>query len=369
MPDLVITSYTPARTTGRGVRTCGIIQALARLGDVEVAYVPFGGGSPASDLAAAKNVTLRRVDPSRGPRRLFTAGWALARGATFDFARAVSPEVMAVARDAAADVRVIADGPTAAAALLPLARRRSAVYVAHNLESSFRGTPRLRSFERRVLGGFAECWMATHADMDSARALAGSDLRLRHAPNVVDVASLPVPAARPGSETALFVGDFTYAPNAEGLSYLVDEVMPRVWHTLPGASVNVVGRGVERAPADTRIRILGFVDDLDAAYAAADAVVVPLLTGGGSPLKLVEALARGMPVVTTTHAANMIEAGRTGEHFLAAGDADSFAAALVSALSGQAADLGTRARALAQEHLSIESLVRALSSTADERFT
>jgi polysaccharide biosynthesis protein PslH len=176
----------------------------------------------------------------------------------------------------------------------------------------------------------------------------------------VDVASLPARARRPGNHTALFVGDFSYAPNLEGLSYLADQIMPRVWERLPEATVNVVGRGVDTPPADPRLRVLGFVDDLDAAYAEADAVVVPLLTGGGSPLKFVEALARGMPVVATSHAASLIEPGRAGEHFLAADDAEGFATALVSALSGQADELGERGRAMAEQEFSIDTLEREL---------
>jgi glycosyltransferase involved in cell wall biosynthesis len=361
--DLLITSYTPTRTNGRGVRTCSVITALACLGEVEVAYVPFGGGKPASDLEANENVRLRRIDPSRGPRRLLTAGRAFASGATVDFARAVSPEVMAIAREAPSEVRIIADGPTAAASVLPLSRHSEAVYLAHNLESSFRGTPRLREFERRVLGRFAESWMATHADIDAARELAGPDLRLRYVPNVVDVTSLPVATPPAGGKVALFVGDFTYQPNREGLRYLVDEVMPLVWRELPEASLNVVGRGADPSPGDPRVRVLGFVDDLDAAYAEVDAVVVPLLSGGGSPLKFVEALARGMPVVATSHAAALIDHGQPGEQFLAAADAEAFAAALASVLRGSASELGERARALAEEHFSIHALVRELSST------
>jgi len=360
MTDLLITSYTPARTSGRGVRTCSVIAALARLGEVEVAYVPFGAGAPAPDLAATDSITLRRVEPSRGPRRAVAAAWALARGATPGLARAVSPEIVAAARDAPADVRLIVDGPTAAAAVLPLARRREAIYVAHNLESSFRPTPRLTAFERRVLDEFAEAWMATRVDMQAARELVGHDLRMRYAPNVVDVAALPARTGRAGNQTALFVGDFTYEPNLDGLSYLADEIMPRVWERLPEAAVNVVGRGVDTPPADPRVRVLGFVDDLDAAYAEADAVVVPLLTGGGSPLKFVEALARGMPVVATSHAAALIEPGRAGEHFLAADDAEGFAAALVSALNGEADQLGERGRAMAEREFSIEALEREL---------
>jgi len=339
-----------------------VIAALARLGDVEVVYVPHGGGSPAADLEENERIALRRLDPSRGPGRLASAAWATAAGATWHLAKAVSPEVMRAARNAAPDARLIVDGPTAAAAVLPLARRRSAVYLAHNLESSFRGGPRLARFERRVITTFGESWMATPTDVEGARRLAGRDVRLRYVPNVVDVEAVPAQEGRPGNQTAIFVGDFTYAPNRQGLAFLVDEVMPAVWRELPGARVNVVGRGLEDPPADPRIHALGFVDDLDAAYADADAALVPLLEGGGSPLKFVEALAHGLPVVTTSHAAALIGHGRPGEHFLAAPDAAGFAAALVSVLRGEGAELGQRGRALAAKHLSVDALARELGA-------
>jgi glycosyltransferase involved in cell wall biosynthesis len=358
--DVFLTSYVPNRSNGRGVRSCGVIQALARLGDVEVVYVPHGGGSPAADLEAHEHVTLRRLDPSRGPRRLLTAAWAFGAGATWDLAKAVSPEVVRAARATPSSTRLIVDGPTAAAAVLPLAQRSSAVYLAHNLESSFRGGPRLAGFERRVLRRFGESWMATPTDIEAARELAGRDVGLRYVPNVVDVSALPAHRARPGNQVAIFVGDFTYGPNRHGLAYLVDEVMPAVWRELPDATVNVVGRGLDVPPSDPRVHALGFVDDLEAAYAEADAAVVPLLEGGGSPLKFVEALARGLPVVTTTHAAALIGHGNPGEHFLAGGDAEAFASALVTALRGDADGIGSRARALAEEHLSVDALARQL---------
>lgn len=359
--NFLVTTYAPARTTGRGLRTCGVIEALARLGPLDVAYVPFEGLEPAPDLVTDERVALHRIDPSRGPARLLVAVWAAARGATWDFAKAVSPELIKVIRHAPAEARLIADGPTTAAAVLPLARRADAIYLAHNLESSFRGTPALRRFERRLLREFRESWMATEADIRAARDLAGDDVPLRYAPNVVDVASLPVVPGRPGRNVALFVGDFRYSPNQEGLDYLVTQVMPLVWKTLPEASVLVVGRGLESPPSDSRIRALGFVEDLDSVYAQADAVVVPLLTGGGSPLKFVEALARGIPVVTTGHAAALMEHGRAGEHFLAASDASGFADALVAILRGNQDELGARGRALAERFLSIEALTSQLS--------
>jgi polysaccharide biosynthesis protein PslH len=362
-PDLFITAYVPDRKSGRGIRTCSTITALARRGPVDVAYVPFGNGPPASDLVDDERISLRPIESSRGPTRLLSALVAVANSSPWDIARAVSPQVIAVARNAPQDARIIADGTEAAAGLLPVGRHRDAIYLAHNLESAFRGTPSLRRFERRVLRRFRESWLPTHADMEAARALAGDGLCLRYAPNVVDVTALPVAGERPGRQVALFVGDFVYHPNKEGLAYLVDEVMPLVWEKLPDATVEVVGRGVERPPADPRIRTRGFVEDLEAEYAAADAVVVPVLGGGGSPLKFVEALARGLPVVASGYAASRLEHGAPGEHFLAAEDAAGFASALVEVLSGQHADLGRRARAMAERFYSIEALATQLDDS------
>jgi glycosyltransferase involved in cell wall biosynthesis len=365
MSDLFITSYPPVRTSGRGVRTCSVIMALARLGPIEVAYLPFGGANAAKDLQADERVTLRRLEPSRGVRRLLAAARAIAAGAPKDLARSVSPEVMAVARQAPAGTRVIADGPTAAAALLPSGRVHDAVYLAHNLETSFRTTvPNIASFERKVLRSFRESWMATDGDIEGARELAGEGLALRYVPNVVDVHALPVVGTPPGKRNTLFVADFSYEPNLEGLAYLVDDVMPLVWAELPDATVTVVGRGIETPPSDPRVHVLGFVDDLDAAYADADAAVVPLLTGGGSPLKLVEALAHGMPVVVSSHAAELLPHGSAPEHFLAAPDPPGMASALVSVLRGEHPDLGRRARALAEDQFSMEVLVRLLGEAA-----
>ena len=358
---IVVTSYVPTRTNGRGLRTCGVITALARLGPVDVAYVPFGGDAPAPDLVADDRITLHQIRPSRGPRRLANTIAVTLTGTPWGLAKGASPELMALLRRADANDRIIADGPMAAAAVLRSARRRGDVYLAHNLESSFRGTAVLRRWEKRVLRAFSETWLPTHADMSAARELAGDDIGLRYVPNVVDVAALPVPGERPGTGTALFVADFQYPPNREGLDLLLREVMPRVWEGRPEASLNVVGRGLEQAPRDPRVRVLGFVDDLDAVYAEADAVVVPLLTGGGSPLKFVEALARGVPVVATAHAARLIEHGSSGEEFIAADGGPGLGDALLSVLRGEHPGMGARGRELADRHLSVDALARLLA--------
>jgi polysaccharide biosynthesis protein PslH len=366
VPDttyLLISPFSPTRTSGRGLRTCGIIDALARNGWVTVAYVPFDGEAPAADLVRNERITLLPITPSRGVRRLLLALSAVMHGAPWSLAKTVSPEVVQAVLRAGPRDRIIADGPTVATALLPVAQHRDLIYLAHNLESFFRGTWILQRFERRILQTFGESWMATHADIDHARDLAGRDLRARYVPNVVDVTSLPTSGERSDACTILFVADFSYAPNRGGLAYLLDEVMPLVWRRLPEAKLLLVGRGLRQPLEDTRVHALGFVEDLEPVYAQASCVVVPLLEGGGSPLKFIEAMAHGLRVIATPRAAAGLKVV-ADEHFRQAEDAESFAQALVEVLSGEGHELGIHARKLAERSYSIEALADILASSA-----
>jgi glycosyltransferase involved in cell wall biosynthesis len=112
--------------------------------------------------------------------------------------------------------------------------------------------------------------------------------------------------------------------------------------------------------SDPRVEALGFVDDLDAVYAGARCAVVPLLQGGGTPLKLIEALAHGLPVIATSRAAAGLEL-HDGEDCLLADDAPSFAAALVRVLREGSPELGARGRRLAAESYSVEALSELLA--------
>jgi glycosyltransferase involved in cell wall biosynthesis len=101
------------------------------------------------------------------------------------------------------------------------------------------------------------------------------------------------------------------------------------------------------------------VQDLADAYAGVSVAVVPLLQGGGTPLKFVEALAYALPVLATPRAAAGL-AARDGEHCLLAEGADAFAEALARVLRDGAPGLGERGRALAAERYSIEALTELL---------
>jgi len=370
--DLLVTTHTPVLRSGQAARTYGVARALAARGGLTLLYGRFGADQPDASFRAIPGIKLREVVPSRGLRRAGYYAVARLSGVPYGFARGASPELAAEATRQAAVPgrgRVIADGPIAAAALERLARRRPVIYNAHNLESRFRHelTSRgareretMRAFERRVLERFSECWMVSEAEVAAARELC-PDARLRYVPNVLDTAEIVPVVALARARRAIFVASFAYEPNLAGLRFLLEQVFPRVWAELPDAQLTLVGAGLAQPPSsDPRVQALGFVEDLRAAYAQASCAVVPLLAGGGSPLKFIEALAYGLPVIATPHAAAGLQV-RDGEHCLIADGAERFAAALVRVLRDGAPELGERGRELVAARYSIEALTRLLA--------
>ena len=372
MSTLVVSSYAPALGSGRAARTYGIVRALALLGPVDLLHTRFGGG-PDPAYATLDGVRLHAVSSSRGVRRALAFSRARASGVPKAVARGVSPDLAAAAERLAAEPgrgRVVAEDAMAAVGLLRVARRRPVIYSANNLESAFRpgrdpdwgSRRRLQAFERRLLEAMAETWMPSRADLDGARDLAPR-AELRYVPNVVDVAAIGTHRAPADPPEALLVADLTYAPNREGLRFLLDEVMPRVWAAAPRLRLTVAGRGYEApADADPRLAVLGFVDDLEPLYARAACALVPLLSGGGSPIKFIEALAHGLPVVATPRAAAGVDA-EAGRHYLEGDGAEGFARALLDAIDPARADaVASAGRALAESDYSIEALARRLDA-------
>jgi len=145
-------------------------------------------------------------------------------------------------------------------------------------------------------------------------------------PNGVEALPPPDgPPAGPGPGEPLrllFVGSLNYEPNAQGLEWFVREVAPRVRERL-AVEIEVVGPG-RRGPELRGISYLGRVDDVGTAYARAHAAVVPVRAGAGSRLKVVEALARGVPLVSTSLGVEGYDLA-DGEHALIADEPEALA--------------------------------------------
>ena len=372
MTTLVVSSYMPTRGSGRAARTYGIVRALAADGPVDLLHTGFGADEPHPAYEAVEGLRLHAVSNSRGARRAVAWARARATGVPRAVSRGVSPDLTAAAERLAGVPgrdRVIAEDAMAAVSLLPLARRRPVIYSANNLESAFRpgrdpdwgSRRRLRAFERRLLNAAVETWMPSRADFAGAHELAPT-AALRYVPNVVDVAAIDARRALTNPPEALLVGDFAYAPNREGLEFLLEDVMPRVWEVAPSLRVTIAGRGYGApAGADPRVAVLGFVERLDPLYARAACALVPLLSGGGAPVKFIEALAHGLPVVATPRGAAGVDAV-SGRHYLEGAGAEGFARAVLEALDPSlSAAVAAAGRALAESDYSIEALARRLA--------
>lgn len=371
MRDLLVSAYTPVLRSGRAMRTYGVARALSGGGDgVAIVYARFGAETPDDNFRSIPGVDLHEVVPSRGVAR--AAGYAAARlrGVPEPIARGASGQLAAAAERLAQRLggRIIADGPVEAAALWRVARRRPVIYNAHNIESGFRagfdaasfGDPdRLRRFERAVLERCSEAWVVSEADAAAARRLC-PQTALRIVPNVVDTDRISPHAPAPAARRILLVANFAYEPNRLALQFLLQTVLPRVWAVVPETRLRVVGPGLAGPPSpDPRIEWLGFVEDLDSAYRDVSCVVVPLLHSGGTPVKFVEALAYGLPVVATHLAAQGL-AVRDGVHCLLADGDGSLADPLARVLRDGAPELGASGRELAERCYSIRSLAQRL---------
>lgn len=141
-----------------------------------------------------------------------------------------------------------------------------------------------------------------------------------------------------GSPMVIVVADFGHPPNRRGVDWFVTNVWPQVRAELPSASLKVTGGGVDlrhrrqwsRVPG---VLVIGFVADLAAEYAAASVAVAPLFEGGGTKIKVLEALRFGLPVVATSHAIRGYrEYLKDNEALLLADDPASFSRAVLALL-------------------------------------
>jgi polysaccharide biosynthesis protein PslH len=159
----------------------------------------------------------------------------------------------------------------------------------------------------------------------------------------------------PEKQNIVFTGSMDWLPNEDAMQYFIREILPLVRKEIPDVTLTVVGRNpyaslVELSKTDRSIVVTGRVDDVRPYIDRAAVYVVPIRIGGGTRLKIYEAMSMGKPVVSTTVGAEGLPVTNNRELVLADSAAE-FAAALIRLFRDHdwAAELGGRAAKLVRE--------------------
>ncbi len=187
---------------------------------------------------------------------------------------------------------------------------------------------RWASYERRMLRRFDHVFCVTSQDSMLIRSL----FHCRNAvylPRGVDIPET-IPAYKERDPaTLLFVGTFAHPPNVDAVLWLVNEIFPIVLKRYPDARLRIIGKHPpgelrDHALKQPQVEIHGFVDDIESFLLRASLFVAPLRFGGGVKVKILHAMAHGLPVVTTRIGKEGID-GLTPDHLAIAGTTDEIA--------------------------------------------
>ena len=226
---------------------------------------------------------------------------------------------------------------------------------------------KMERFERAALAGFDVVVAISERDAQMFRDDYGLG-NVRDIPTAVDLDFFPyeAPAAAIAEEPLVsFTGSMNSRANVNGIEWFIDRIWPRIAAAQPRAHCVVVGKNppdslVARArDAGHRIEFTGFVDDVRPHMRGADVSVIPLLVGGGTRIKAYEAMAMGIPIVSTTLGIEGLPV-RDGEHLCLADEPDAFADRILELIGDPArrGRIAAAARQLVEENFGAARVAR-----------
>lgn len=211
---------------------------------------------------------------------------------------------------------------------------------------------KLRRYEARVSPLFDVNVVVSSVDEIELRSIAPG-ISTVVVPNGVDT-SYFVPGNESDAASVVWAGGMNMFANRDAVTYFVERIWPRICRERPDVVFHVIGQDAppqltEFAARDSRLKVHGFVEDVRSFIQQASVYVVPIRVGGGTRLKVLDALALGKPIVSTSIGCEGIDV-TDGLNIRVADDPGDFAAAVVDLLSDtkQRRTLGSAARSLAE---------------------
>ena len=344
---------------GGKLRTWHLMRHLARRH--EITYLAFREpGQPAADVEGMKEVaarveTITRGEPAKGTLRFYLDAalhlfdplpYAVGKYRSSEYRRTLAR----LLADETFDL-IVCDF-LFPAVNLPKRLPCPAVMFTHNVESEIwrrhaETKPgllgrllygaqhrRMLRYERRTLARFDGVLAVSDADRETfARLYPGAITQPVHVvPTGVDTEYFAPSGGSHQASNLIFTGSMDWLPNEDAMLYFCRDVMPAIRAEVPDTTLTIVGRtptpAVKKLAEAQGVTVTGRVDDVRPYMRDAAVYIVPLRIGGGTRLKIFEAMAMGKAVVSTTIGAEGLPV-TDGEHVLLADEPTTFARAVV----------------------------------------
>lgn len=221
---------------------------------------------------------------------------------------------------------------------------------------------KMRVFEKETLSLFTKAVAVSDRDKDYFESEFGArNVDLIPTGVDLDYFSYNTPA---DSQQLVFIGSMDWLANIDALDYFMAHVWPLVTTALPDAQLKVIGRNppetLVRRAASLNWNFTGFVEDIRVEVLTAAACIIPLRIGGGTRIKAFEAMAMGLPIVSTSIGMEGLEVP-TPDCYIEADDASSFSDAILSLLSDSKLrmDISRSARVIVERDFSYKEAAKA----------
>ena len=344
---------------GGKLRTWHLMRHLARRH--EITYLAFAEpAQPASDVEGMREVasrveTIPRAEPPKGSLRFYADAamhlvdplpYAVGKYRSTEFRQRLDALLAEIAFD------LIVCDFLFPAVNLPKQLPCPAVMFTHNVESEIwrrhaetKTSPlstllygmqyrRMLRYEGRALRRFDGVLAVSDADRETFDRIYPGAIRqpVHVVPTGVDTEFFTDSQSDPNSRELVFTGSMDWLPNEDAMIYFCRDVLPLIRAEEPDVQLSIVGRAptpaVKQLADHAGVRVTGRVDDVRPFMRDAAVYIVPLRIGGGTRLKIFEAMAMGKAVVSTTVGAEGLPV-TSGEHVLLADEANTFSRAVV----------------------------------------
>lgn len=194
---------------------------------------------------------------------------------------------------------------------------------------------KLERFMRRILTEFDACTAASDREKANILSISPNYRKLAVVPNGVDLGFYSGDFGAPVPNTLVFTGALTYSANLDAMEFFLNDIFPLIKARCPDVTLRITGKtegvALGRLSLSDEVILTGYLDDIRPCVARSWICVVPLRCGGGTRLKILEAMALGAPVVATSKGAEGLEV-TPDENILIADTPPEFAAAVLRLL-------------------------------------